>query len=117
LVLIASYDRGFLMKRGLLRAALVWIGERSFALYLIHNSVAWFVHELFDRIFPDQLPNDTMKVVIILLLLLTLMLSISDLSFRYFETRLRRRGSRLAKAWMNRSGEPAIPPMAPVVGA
>lgn len=116
LVLIASYDRGFLMKPGLLRTALVWIGGRSFALYLIHNPVAWFVHELFDRIFPDQVPTDTVKVAIILLQL-TLMLSISDLSFRYFETPLRRRGSRIAKAWMNRSGEPAVPATAPTAGA
>jgi peptidoglycan/LPS O-acetylase OafA/YrhL len=116
LVLIASYDRGFLMKPGLPQNALVWIGERSFALYLIHNPVAWFVHELFDRIFPDQVPTDTVKAAIILLQL-TLMLSISDLSFRYFETPLRRRGSRIAKAWMNRSGEPAVPATAPTIGA
>jgi peptidoglycan/LPS O-acetylase OafA/YrhL len=57
-----------------------------------------------------------MKAVTILLLL-TLMLSISDLSFRYFETPLRRRGSRIAKAWMNRSGEPAVALAAPIAGA
>lgn len=31
LVLIASYNQDFLMREGLLRTVLVWIGERSFA--------------------------------------------------------------------------------------
>jgi peptidoglycan/LPS O-acetylase OafA/YrhL len=98
LVFIASYDQGFLMQGGPPRKVLVWIGERSFALYLIHNPIASFVHELFDRLYPGRAPNDTMKAVIFVLLI-ALLLSISELSHRYFETPFRKRGAKVAKAW------------------
>jgi peptidoglycan/LPS O-acetylase OafA/YrhL len=66
LVFIASYDSGFLMARGYIRSCLVWIAERSFAIYLLHNAVFWMIvgiHKTFgkakvsDGVFSSRRPS------------------------------------------------------------
>ncbi|MCP3384505.1 acyltransferase [Bradyrhizobium sp. CCGUVB4N] len=94
LVYIASFNGGYLLAPGLLRSILVWIGARSFGLYLMHNPVIAFVRETWERAHPGQLPDATMKAVIVLAIVGLLAL-LSDLSFRYFETPLRRYGKQL----------------------
>src|SRR3989338_204433 len=54
LVLMASYNRDLLVPVGRLQALLLWIGARSYALYLIHVPVFFATREVFYRAFPEQ---------------------------------------------------------------
>jgi peptidoglycan/LPS O-acetylase OafA/YrhL len=77
------------------RSFLIWIGARSYAIYLIHNFVFWTLRELFTRHYPNEaLANYSLQLGL-LALLLTLLLS--DLNFRFIETPLRRKGARVAQ--------------------
>lgn len=94
LVYIASFNSGYLIASGLPRSILVWIGARSFGLYLMHNPVFAFVHETWDRIFPGQVPTGIARFVIALVEI-GLLAWLSDLSLRRFETPLRQYGKKI----------------------
>ncbi|MCA1379055.1 MULTISPECIES: acyltransferase [unclassified Bradyrhizobium] len=97
LVFLASYSDGYLMGPSSVRRALVWVGERSFAIYLLHNTVFWLVAALYRGAFPGSPagPSETIPF----LLAATILLGVSaDISFRCIETPLRRLGKRLATA-------------------
>ncbi|MCP3370912.1 acyltransferase family protein [Bradyrhizobium cajani] len=94
LVYITSFNSGYLLAPGLLRSILVWIGTRSFGLYLMHNPVIAFVRETWERSHPGEVPTGVMRAVIILAVVGLLAL-LSDLSLRYFELPLRRYGKKI----------------------
>jgi peptidoglycan/LPS O-acetylase OafA/YrhL len=52
IVFIASFEEGYLIQRGPVRSFLVWIGTRSFSLYLVHMPSWYFVTEVFFRFSP-----------------------------------------------------------------
>lgn len=92
LVFIAAQDKGLTWPSGFGRSLLVWIGGRSYAIYLTHCFVFWGLRELAFRYFPDKhysLPLGTAAVVLTLIL--------SELNFRFVETPLRKKGARVAK--------------------
>ncbi|RXT48173.1 hypothetical protein B6S44_24215 [Bosea sp. Tri-44] len=92
LVLIASYDKSYLFASGILRTVLVWIGERSFALYLIHNPVFWFIRETQARLFSVE----TLSPAVLCAVAALLMVALADLNYRFFETPLRNKGKLVA---------------------
>jgi peptidoglycan/LPS O-acetylase OafA/YrhL len=94
LVLIASFDKGYLIGPGFFRMALVWIGERSFAIYLMHNTVFWIIREVWFRW--SSVPPTDAQTIPFLVIAGCMIAVLSDLSFRFFETPLRRRGKRIA---------------------
>jgi peptidoglycan/LPS O-acetylase OafA/YrhL len=99
LVLIASFDKGYLIGPSVLRTVLVWIGERSFAIYLMHNTVVWIIREIWFRLWAGTPP--TMPTAIPFLAAAICMIAVlSDLSFRFFETPLRQRGKKIAAEFM-----------------
>lgn len=94
LVYITSFNSGYLLAPGLLRSVLVWIGARSFGLYLMHNPVIAFVRETWERSHPGEVPTGMARAVIVLAVVGLLVL-LSDLSLRYFELPLRRYGKKI----------------------
>ena len=94
LVLLASYDRGYLLPPGLLRTLLVWIGERSYALYLIHIPAYYLSREM---LLGSSLAGDTQTQQWINhgLLSVALMLLLSEFSYRLIEMPWLRRGHQL----------------------
>ena len=80
---------------GLGRSLLIWIGARSYAIYLIHNFVFWTLREIFFRFYPNEAISNYSWQLGLLALVLTLFLS--DLNFRLIENPLRRRGARVAQ--------------------
>jgi peptidoglycan/LPS O-acetylase OafA/YrhL len=100
LVFIASYDRGFLMAPGYIRSCLVWTGERSFAIYLLHNAVFWMIVGIHKTFFPPAEPRYRTTVFFIVAAIFLLAI-LTDLSFRYLETPLRRRGKRVAANFLS----------------
>lgn len=91
LVLLASYDRGYLMPAGMLRNLLIWIGERSYALYLIHIPAYYLSREI---LFKTALAGETQTQQWVNhgLLAIALMLLLSDCSYRLIEMPWLRRG-------------------------
>lgn len=95
LVWIASYDAGYLMAQGRVCDGLVWIGQRSFAIYLIHNPVFWLVRWGYGSVFPGT-PAGPAETLPFLLAAAMLLAALADLSFRFLETPLRRFGKQVA---------------------
>jgi len=107
LVLIASYDKNYICPKGLLKKLLMWVGSRSYALYLIHIPAYSLSREIWFRLSPEQNLHQgyfwhliiTAGVILIVL---------SELNFRLLETPLRRKGAKIAHQMSQKtSGENA----------
>lgn len=96
LVWVASYDRDLLLRPGPLKRALVWIGARSYALYLIHVPAYFAAHEVWFRLAPPgAVPHGWLAWAYALAALAALFL-LADLTYRLVEVPLRRKGRRIA---------------------
>jgi peptidoglycan/LPS O-acetylase OafA/YrhL len=94
LVYLASYDRGYLMAPGFFRRGLVWLGGRSYSLYLTHVVLFRVAIELWYRaIGNDVATADHIWPLTISALLLVF--AASELNYRFVEQPLRRYGKRL----------------------
>jgi peptidoglycan/LPS O-acetylase OafA/YrhL len=112
LVLLASYDRGYILPLPkLLSAALEWIGSRSYGIYLIHLPLFGIVQELWLRYshFLGAHPPDPRYFYAPMILILLPILA--ELNFRFVESPLRRRGTQLANRIMAK--RPAMPTALP----
>lgn len=95
LVLMASYNRDLLLPPGRLQTLLLWLGARSYGLYLIHVPVFFATRELFYRAYPEPVADPRLASAYLLCAALLLGL-LAELNFRLLEMPLRRRGARLA---------------------
>lgn len=95
LVLMAAYDRGLLLPEGRFKALLVWIGERSYAIYLIHVPAFFATRELFYRLYSEQAASIQLAVAYLTCALVILLVSV-ELNFRLLEIPLRKRGALLS---------------------
>ena len=95
LVLVASFDGDYLMRDGRVKRALLWVGSRSYALYLLHVPVMFAVRELWLRL--DVQPVHGHGWILVLLALV-LMGVLAELNFVLIEAPLRARGARISDA-------------------
>ncbi len=86
LVYVASLSRGYVMQPGRIRASLVWLGSRSYAVYLTHLVAFALTHELYVRLHPPILVISTAMVVQFLVIGLGLTLGLAELNYRLVET-------------------------------
>ncbi len=93
LVWIASYDRDYLLSNGPLKRLLVWVGARSYAIYLIHIPAFYLSRELCFRLGWDagERPLSLLGTSLVLIVVL------SELNYRFVESPCRDLGSRLVK--------------------
>jgi peptidoglycan/LPS O-acetylase OafA/YrhL len=103
---IASYDGNVLLPRGRFRSLMLWVGSRSYAIYLIHIPAFFTVREIGFRLFPGVVPDDRFFYFFVLGAAL-LIIVLSELNFRWLETPLRLRGAVIAQRL---AGEKATPP-------
>ncbi|MBV8741115.1 MAG: hypothetical protein JOZ12_04975, partial [Sinobacteraceae bacterium] len=82
---------------------LLWVGSRSFAIYLVHNPCFRATREAFARL--DLLPSNNEFSWLMLIAALLLIAAVTELTYRAVEMPLRLRGRRLARRW------PAAPPV------
>ncbi|HTJ63305.1 MAG TPA: acyltransferase [Alphaproteobacteria bacterium] len=97
MVLIASYDRNYLFPDGSVKRILLWIGTRSYGLYLVHIPVYFGTHEIWFRLAP---PGTAFSGVYFLRFTVTaavLLVTLTELNYRFVEIPLRRRGARIAE--------------------
>jgi peptidoglycan/LPS O-acetylase OafA/YrhL len=102
LVWIASYDENFLCTDGPLKRLFIWVGTRSYAIYLIHIPAFFFTRELFHRLNPDQSGFGDAFFYPFILTAVVLILLLSELNYRLVECPLRIRGARVARRVLDR---------------
>jgi peptidoglycan/LPS O-acetylase OafA/YrhL len=104
LVFLASFDRGYALPLpGILKDVFRWIGERSYALYLIHIPLLCYLGETWFRcsyLFGEHPPD---KQYFFGIAFPVLLLILAEFNFRFFETPLRRKGKVLAQRLLDRS--------------
>lgn len=93
LVFIASYNDGLLFRNTRNSPVILWIGSRSYSIYLCHVPCFYFVSETTQNIFQRALNgSDTFRILFFGLLLTCI---VAESSFRILETPLRRYGKEL----------------------
>ncbi|ANB71480.1 hypothetical protein AYM40_03175 [Paraburkholderia phytofirmans OLGA172] len=111
LVFIASFDGDYIAKGPIAKTVLLWIGSRSYSIYLIHwfsiqatKTIWWFVE-------PARTVFDGRYTLRYLLVWIALTVILSELNYRLLETPLRRKGADIARRIGN--GESADRPASP----
>jgi peptidoglycan/LPS O-acetylase OafA/YrhL len=95
LVWVASYNRDYLMPPGRLKHLMVWIGSRSYGIYLIHIPAYLLVREAIFRLQAAGLPSPAGHPVLTLLIAGGLIGLLSELNYRFIEMPMRNRGAAL----------------------
>ncbi len=104
LALLASFDCDYICPPGAFKRAMVWIGARSYGLYLIHIPVYFATRELWFRLTPPgPLGFDASYTLRFYATAAPLLFLLAALSYRYYETPLRAYGARLAERLRGRS--------------
>ena len=96
LVWLASYDRDYIWRDSLLRRGFLWIGTRSYALYLIHQPVYLSLHEIWFRTHPVAVHPQGLEALAYVLVACILLFGLADMNYRLLEVPLRRRGTAIA---------------------
>jgi peptidoglycan/LPS O-acetylase OafA/YrhL len=108
LVWAGSYDRGYVMRDSPVRKVLVWVGARSYAMYLIHLLALNVSLETFARLAGKPLSQvSPLYGIATLATAAVLTFVAAELNFRYVETPLRRRGRQIAARIATASGRGA----------
>ncbi|NOR69585.1 MAG: acyltransferase family protein [Methylomarinum sp.] len=94
LVFIASFGKGYFLNDGLMRRALVFIGDRSYSIYLTHMVSFVFVKELFYRF--ELHSREGYWAICLAVTSLVCILIFSEFSYRIIEQPLRRKGRLIA---------------------
>jgi peptidoglycan/LPS O-acetylase OafA/YrhL len=103
LVLIASYDKDYLCPDGLAKRVMLWIGSRSYALYLTHIPAYLAAREIWFRIEPPGTIFDSAYGLRFGLTAAPLLLLFADANYRFVEVPFRRRGARIAQRLAQRT--------------
>lgn len=96
LVLVASYNRGYIVRGRALKPVLLWIGSRSYALYLIHFTMIPVTLLVWRHIEPQGTVFGASYGLRFTLTWLALTGTFAELNYRLVETPLRRKGRELA---------------------
>ncbi len=101
LVLLASFDENLLFGKTRITEAFVWIGSRSFSIYLIHMPTWWFVNEAAYRIagrvpgYSVPLFHSPMRLGVSCAAVLAI-ICVAELNYRFVEVPIREKGKRIA---------------------
>jgi peptidoglycan/LPS O-acetylase OafA/YrhL len=94
LVYAAGFDRFYIMPPSPARDLLVWIGNRSYAIYLVHVPAFALTRELYMRLQPPGLFHSTQEATHDIVVALFLTLGLGEVTYRLVERPLRRRGGK-----------------------
>src|SRR5690606_1835619 len=94
LVWLASYDDDLFLPAPL-RSLFLWLGARSYAIYLIHIPAFFLTREIWTRLDPGTTPGPE-AFLPYMLTAGALILICSELNHRYVEQPLRHKGRRIA---------------------
>lgn len=102
LVWIASYNLNVFVPLEPFKRIMLWIGSRSYAIYLIHIPAFFLTREIWFNLYPSGGHTDAFfyKYLFVAVLLIVIF---SELNFRLVETPLRRRGAAMAQRFFESS--------------
>jgi peptidoglycan/LPS O-acetylase OafA/YrhL len=107
LIAIASLNANLILPAPWLRTVMLWIGSRSYAIYLAHIPCMLATREIFFRAFHEKPSFDVPSVGAVLTMMALLVLC-AEGTFRIIETPFRRLGRRIARSWKDGAIQPAI---------
>jgi peptidoglycan/LPS O-acetylase OafA/YrhL len=96
-VWLASDDRNIVLRWPSLRRPLLWMGSRSFAIYLVHLPSMWATREILHRLNLAAGLNEHSEPAL-LVITLVLIAAMSEATYRLVETPLREMGRKLASS-------------------
>lgn len=99
LVWIAGHDRSMLMPGGRLQTVFVWLGARSYSLYLVHLVAFFLTREIWFRLGGIE---GTVHLLLYFVTAGALLLTLSELSYSLVESPMRRKGREIARRWLGR---------------
>lgn len=95
LVFIASFDRDYLCRSAWLKPIMLWVGSRSYALYLVHLPLYCLTREIWFRLSPPGTVFGGSDAWLFIATAAPLVLIAAELNYRFVETPCRRYGIRL----------------------
>ena len=104
-VFVASFNQNYIVRGGPLKPILMWIGARSYGIYLAHIPIFAITREIFHRTNSDT-PLETRSLGAMTLLVVSatvLTLIAVELNYRYLEKPLQEKGRRISKNYLERS--------------
>lgn len=107
LVFIASFDQNYIARGWLIKPVLMWIGARSFGLYLIHTVSIMLTCTIWILIEPHGTHFGPEFAGRYLVTWLVLTIGLCEINYRFLETPLREKGKQVARLFMERRIESA----------
>ncbi|WP_042337879.1 acyltransferase family protein [Paraburkholderia ferrariae] len=95
-ICLASFERGYFLPPSIFAPILVWIGERSFAIYLIHPLIFYVLNDLCIRVMPEGTHLDSTWTLRYTIAAVALTAILAEFNYRFVENPLRRKGRKLA---------------------
>ncbi len=96
LVFLASFNGDYLCPNGLFKRVMLWVGGRSYAIYLVHIPAYLLTREIWFRVEPRGTAFNSVFTLRFALTAAILVASFAELNYRFVEVPLRRRGRRIA---------------------
>jgi peptidoglycan/LPS O-acetylase OafA/YrhL len=103
IVFVASFGKDYITPKPLpVRRVVLWIGSRSFALYLCHILLFQLTRELWFRLSPMGTQFDSTFTLRYAITGIALICAASELNYRLVERPMRNRGRRIADDFLSR---------------
>jgi peptidoglycan/LPS O-acetylase OafA/YrhL len=102
LVWFASFDADYILPESYLKQALVWLGSRSYAIYLIHIPAFLFTLEIWHHVMPPGTVIGGRFTLRLILTWIPVVLGLAEINYRVVEQPLRRKGHRIARQFIVR---------------
>lgn len=107
LVWIAGFNRDLILPRTAFDTVVLWIGARSYSLYLVHSVVGRFAWEFYSRLKHSSTPRLAGVLTVSIGVVFTVVFA--EMNFRLLESPLRKLGRRLARDSFSRAGTSGPP--------
>jgi peptidoglycan/LPS O-acetylase OafA/YrhL len=91
-VFLTAFNRDYLWADGYFKRLFIWIGARSYTLYVVHVPAYCLTREIWFRLSPPGTVFDETYTLKFMLSGVALLAVLTELNFRLIETPLRRRG-------------------------
>ena len=103
-VFLTSYNRDYLWADGPFKRFFVWLGARSYTIYVVHVPVYCLTRELWFRFSPAGTVFDASYTLCFVLTAFFLLAILVELNFRFIESPLRNRGLQISSDIFKRYG-------------
>jgi peptidoglycan/LPS O-acetylase OafA/YrhL len=100
LVLMGSYNKNYLLAPGPIKQALMWVGARSWSLYLVHIPAFLLTQEIWFRIVPKGTVFDASYTLQFILTGMGLLFILGESNYRLIECPSRKKGAAISARFL-----------------